>query len=268
MEEALGRRGLLEATVLASAMARRSVSAAEHPVRDIGRQLFEALFTGSIYGVYRASLGVAQQRGTRLRVVLRLAAPELAALPWEMLFDPETETYLCRHEPLLRHVPAPYTPDPLEVRDPLRILGLVSSPRGMSSLDVVAEKRQLADPAAEGLVEVTWVAEATWAQVHARLLAGEWHVLHFVGHGGYDTISDGGILALVGADGRADLVAARRLADLLGEARPSPRLVVLNSCSSGESGATRPVLRHSRHTRWPIPRDGCGDEARVAKIRL
>ena len=195
MEEALGRRGLLEATVLASAMARRSVSAAEHPVRDIGRQLFEALFTGSIYGVYRASLGVAQQRGTRLRVVLRLAAPELAALPWEMLFDPETETYLCRHEPLVRrHVPAPYTPDPLEVRDPLRILGLVSSPRGMSSLDVDAEKRQLADPTAEGLVEVTWVAEATWAQVHARLLAGEWHVLHFVGHGGYDTVSDDGIL--------------------------------------------------------------------------
>ena len=48
VEEALGRRGLPEATVLASAMARRSVSAAEHPVRDIGRQLFEALFTGSI----------------------------------------------------------------------------------------------------------------------------------------------------------------------------------------------------------------------------
>ena len=70
--------------------------------------------------MYRASLGVAQQRGTRLRVVLRLAAPELAALPWEMLFDPETETYLCRHEPLVRrHVPAPYTPDPLEVRAPL-----------------------------------------------------------------------------------------------------------------------------------------------------
>jgi hypothetical protein len=117
-----------------------------------------------------------------------------------MLFDPETETYLCRHEPLVRrHVPAPYTPDPLEVRDPLRILGLVSSPRGMSSLDVDAEKRQLAealaDPTAEGLVEVTWVAEATWAQVHARLLAGEWHVLHFVGHGGYDTVSDDGILA-------------------------------------------------------------------------
>ena len=45
-----------------------------------------------------------------LRVVLWLTAPALAVLPWKMLFDPETETYLCRQEPLVRHVPAPYTP--------------------------------------------------------------------------------------------------------------------------------------------------------------
>ena len=146
MEEALGRRGLLEATVLASAMARRSVSAAEHPVRDIGRQLFEA-FTGSIYGVYRSGQAW-EWRSSGAHGCgwcCGWLPPELAALPWEMLFDPETETYLCRHEPLVRrHVPAPYTPDPLEVRDPLRILGLVSSPRGMSSLDV--ELRNASSP--------------------------------------------------------------------------------------------------------------------------
>jgi hypothetical protein len=55
-----------------------------------------------------------------LRVVLRLTAPELAALPWETLFDPETGAYLCRREPLVRHVPAPYTADPVEVRPLLR----------------------------------------------------------------------------------------------------------------------------------------------------
>jgi hypothetical protein len=82
---------------------------------------------------------VAQQRGKWLRVVLRLTAPELAALPWEALLDPETETYLCWQEPLVRHVPAPYTPDPLEVRPPLRILGLVASPRGLPPLDVEVE---------------------------------------------------------------------------------------------------------------------------------
>jgi outer membrane protein assembly factor BamB len=240
VEQLLGRRGLLEATLLASAVARRSGPAAEQPVREVGQQLFQALFSGPVYGMYRASLGVAQQRGGRLRVVLRLTAPELAALPWETLFDPETGTYLCRHEPLVRHVPAPYTTDPVDVRPPLRILGLVASPRGLPPLDVEAEKEHLAEalaePVAQGLVEVVWVPEATWEAVHARLLSGEWHVLHFVGHGDYDTRTDEGVLALVGADGRADLVEAGRLADLLGEAQPTPQLVVLNSCSSGQAG--------------------------------
>jgi hypothetical protein len=241
VEEVLSRRPALETAVLASAVPRRSVSAAERPVREVGRLLFEALFTGPVYGMYRASLGAVQQRGKRLRLVLRLAAAELAALPWEMLFDPETGTYVCRQEPLVRHVAAPYTPDPLEVRLPLRILGLVASPRGLPPLDVDAEmerlQRALAGPIANGLVELVWAQEATWAGVHARLLAAEWHVLHFVGHGDYDAAADEGVIALVGVDGRADLVEASRFADLLGEAQPTPRLVVLNSCSSGRSGA-------------------------------
>jgi CHAT domain/Restriction endonuclease len=241
VEDILSRLPVLEATVLASAVLRRSVPVAEQPVREVGRLLFQALFTGPVYGMYRASLAVVQERGTRLRLVLRLAAPELAALPWEMLFDPETDTYLCRQEPLVRHVSAPYTPDPLEVCLPLRILGLVASPRGLSPLDVGAEierlENALARPIADGLIEVVWVREATWAEVHSQLLAGEWHVLHFVGHGDYDAGADEGIIALVGEDGRADLVEADRFADLLGEAQPTPRLVVLNSCSSGKAGA-------------------------------
>ena len=240
VEELLSRRHVLEAAVLASAVQRRSVLDNERPVREVGQQLFQALFTGLIYTVYRASLGVAQQRGGQLRVVLRLTVPELAALPWEMLFDPETGTYLCRREPLVRLVPAPYTAAPLEVRPPLRILGLIASPRGLSPLDVDAEKALLAEalagPVAEGLIEVVWVPEATWPGVHARLLAGDWHVLHFVGHGDYHAGTDEGVVALVGTGGRADLVEASRLADLLGEAQPTPRLVVLNSCSSGQMG--------------------------------
>jgi outer membrane protein assembly factor BamB len=240
VEELLGRRETLEATLLASAVARRSGAPAERPVQEVGQQLFEALFTGPVYGMYRASLGVARQQGKRLRVVLRLTVPELAAVPWEMLFDPETGTYLCRQEPLVRHVPAPYTVDPVDVRSPLRVLGLVASPRGLPKLDVEAEKdhlaQALATPIADGLVEVVWVPEATWDGVHALLLAEEWHVLHFVGHGDYSAQADEGVLALVGADGRAEPVEASRLADLLGEAQPSPRLVVLNSCSSGRTG--------------------------------
>ena len=84
-------------------------------LRIVGRRLFEALFTGRVFGAYRASLGTAPRRRKRLGVVLRIVGPGLAALPWEALFDPETEDYLCRSEPLIRHVDAPYTAEPLEV---------------------------------------------------------------------------------------------------------------------------------------------------------
>src|SRR5262249_16559221 len=157
-------------------------------------------------GAYRASLGVARGRSQGLRLVLRLPR-ELALLPWEAMFDQETQTYLCRREPLVRHVPAPYTPDPLEVSRRLRILGLVASPRGLPALDVEAEQEHLsealAQPLAHGRVELEWVSEASWDGVHERLLAGPWHVVHFVGHGDFDPGADEGVIALVGENGRA-----------------------------------------------------------------
>src|SRR5215471_1205502 len=226
----------------------------EQPVRELGQGLFEALFAGSISGAYRASLGVARGRDQGLRLVLRLTAPELAVLPWEAMFDPETETYLCRREPLVRHVPAPFIPDPLEVSRPLRILGLVSSPRGLQPLDVEAEQerltRALAQPLADRRVELDWVLQPSWDAVHERLLSEPWHVVHFVGHGDFDPAADEGVIALVGETGRADLIEASRLADLLSEARPIPRLVVLNSCDSGAGGTdlfsgTAAALVHS-----------------------
>jgi tetratricopeptide (TPR) repeat protein len=238
----LDRLPQLEATVLASAVAaRRTMPVAEMAVREVGQDLFQALFTREVYGTYRASLGAAQHAGQQLRVVLRLAAPELATMPWETLFDPETETYLCQTEPLLRHVPAPdYNQNPLDVAPPLRILGIVASPRDLPALDVQAEKehlsRALAGPVSEGRVELVWAKSGTWDDVQSMLLAGPWHVVHFVGHGDYDSRTDEGRIALVGPDGRAAMVRAVRLMALLSVAAPRPRLVVLNSCSSGEMG--------------------------------
>jgi hypothetical protein len=240
----LDQRPQLEETVLLSSVAtRRVIPQAEQPLRQFGQQLFEALFSAApVRGAYRASLGAVQGRGRSLRVVLRLTAPELAALPWEALFDPETETYLCLREPLVRHVPAPYSREPLEVVPPLRILGVVSSPRGLPALDVELEQHHLetalAGPIGDGLVALEWARAATWDVVHEALLGGPWHVLHFVGHGDYDSQRDEGLIAFVGNNSRMDLVEASRLADLLNQAQPTPRLVVLNSCSSGGSGST------------------------------
>src|SRR5207249_2496646 len=111
-------------TLLASSVASRKVlSRSEASVRGVGRRLFDALFSQqALAGVYRASCAVADERGEPLRMVLRVNAPELAALPWESMFDDAADSYVCRREPLVRYVPVASSPPPLKVQPPLRIL--------------------------------------------------------------------------------------------------------------------------------------------------
>ena len=240
-EALMARRGLLQQAVLASAVpSRRVLPQTEQPVREVGEVLFAGLLgTGEVAGRYRAAAAVAATRGEGLRVVLRIDTPALAGLPWEAMYDQPAGAYVCRQDQLVRHVPVAAVLAPLWVRPPLRILGVVSSPRGLPALDVEKEQdqlaRALARPTSQGLAEVHWAPGATWADLQDLLLEREWHVLHFIGHGDFDPDRDEGVLALVREDGRADLVAAHRLVDLLRQARPMPRLVVLNSCAGAAS---------------------------------
>ncbi|SFS14288.1 CHAT domain-containing protein [Microbacterium sp. cf046] len=233
----------LESSILASSVsARRVMTTGESAIQTIGVRLFDTVFAGKVGEAYRASAAVAAERGLVAQMTLRLTEPDLAALPWEALYDSEAGRYVSRKEPLVRRVSAPYSAEPPPVTAPLRILGMVSAPRGLPVLDVEAEKERLESALeqhlAEGRVELDWLDDVTWGGIHSRLLREPWHVLHFIGHGGYDVQADEGLVALVGRDGRADFVAASSLADLLMEAGSAPRLVVLNSCQSGATGSS------------------------------
>ena len=237
----LNRRRELAASVLASAVTSRSTfSALERPVRDVGHSLFTALFAGHIYGRYTASLQQAGSAGDPLRVVLRIRDPELAGIPWETLFDPESGEYLCQREPVVRYVEAPQASVPLAAAGPLRILGMVAAPSDLPTLDTAEERRRLDDALGElgeqGLVDMVWVESGNWGALQQQLMDGPWHVLHVIAHGGVS--SQGGVLALENEQtGSSAHVSAQRFARLLHACRPVPRLVVLNSCSSGESAA-------------------------------
>ncbi|GAA0428655.1 hypothetical protein Acor_71140 [Acrocarpospora corrugata] len=217
---------------------RRAVlgSAPESVVRDVGQALFTALLgSGEVASRYQAARAVAADRGERLRVVLRLDSAELAGLPWEAMYDAALDSYICRTEQLVRHIPVPALPVPIKVRRPLRVLALAPSPRGLPPLLVAREHDQLNSalslPVSEGLIEIHWADRPTWSGLQELLLAGDWHVVHFIGHGDH---RGEGLLALEQEDRRANWVEARRFADLL---RPSPRLVVLNSCSGAAADA-------------------------------
>lgn len=232
------RLPLMDSTVLASAVpARRFLTAGETEIQRVGTELFSAVFTGDVEEAYRTSRAVAKERGESLQVRLRLVAPTLAALPWEALFDPEAGVYVCRKEPLIRQIPTTDVMEPLNLDPPLRVLAMVAAPSDLAEIDAGAERTLLETALRPHIsrrrIHVEWLDDVTWANVHDKLLSAPWHVLHFVGHGSYDSSSDEGVLAFVGSDGRAEYVDATALADLLDQAEPTPRLVVINSCMSG-----------------------------------
>ncbi len=236
----LARRPELQRAVLMSSLATRGLSAEEEQVRATGRDLFRALLgTGELIGRYRAA-----ERDEGLRIVLRVSDPVLAGLPWEAMYDETAGVYVSRRHQLVRHVGVPVPVAPLAVRPPLRILGIVSSPRGLPPVDADAENRHLTSALArlraEKLVELTWAPSATWADLQDILVSSTWHAIHFIGHGHFDPDRDEGCIFLTIGDGREDRVEGSRLIDLLRRARPVPRLVVLNSCSSGRTGTTDP----------------------------
>jgi CHAT domain/WD domain, G-beta repeat len=230
----------LQRAVLMSALPTRGLSTEESQLRAAGRELFRALLgTGEVIGRYRAA-----ERDDDLRIVLRVSDPVLAGLPWEAMYDEGTGGYVCRRHQLVRHVGVPIPVAPLAVNAPLRVLGIVSSPRDLEPLDVDQEKEHLASSlarlTADRLVELDWAPSATWADLQDKLLSETWHVIHFVGHGDFDPDRNEGYIFLTGPNGRRDRVEGSRLIDLLRQARPVPRLVVLNSCSGAETGATDP----------------------------
>lgn len=238
-----GRSSFENTLLLSSVVARRNPSDEEKIILAAGQALFTALLgSGEVGGRYRAAAAVADERGEELRIVLRIDAPELAALPWEAMYDEGAGGYVCRQHQLLRHVPVAAAAPPLMVQTRLRILGVISSPRGFGLLDARRERDHLASALAEpikhGLVELAWSPSSTWTGIQDQLMAGPWHAVHFIGHGDFDPDRDEGRLALTADDGTANLVEASRFADLLRQAKPIPRLVVLNSCQGGAASTS------------------------------
>jgi hypothetical protein len=67
-----------------------------------------------------------------------------------------------------------------------------------------------------------------------RALIEEFHVFHFIGHGGFDSHEQEGVLVLEREDGTAHRVSASRLGTLLHDAR-AMQLAVLNACEGARS---------------------------------
>lgn len=210
-------------------------------VQDFGQELFNSLFVGEIRNRFDVSLERARMENKGLRLKLRIRPPELAALPWEILFDTRQAEYLCLNNNILvlRYLEIPQTIKSLSVKPPLRILGMIAIPGDLDALDINKEKQLIENATKklqeDGLVELTWLEGQTWRDLARAMRTGTWHIFHFIGHGEFDKSTGKGLVALAGEDGQAHLFSAVELGRLLAD-HQQLRLVILNSCKGAKGG--------------------------------
>ncbi|UCH93309.1 MAG: SUMF1/EgtB/PvdO family nonheme iron enzyme [Candidatus Aminicenantes bacterium] len=232
----------LQIALLRSGGKRRRVNLPEEQaVQDFGRELFEALISKEVRSRYDVSLSEADQQRKGLRLKLRILSPELAALPWEFIFDERYSKYLClsRKTPVVRYLELPQPIQPLKVTLPLRILGMTACPSDLPSLDVEREKQRIEEAInsleKKGLVDLTWLPGQNWRELQRAMRHGPWHIFHFIGHGGFDTDTDEGIICLANEEGKQHRLSATQLGRLLADHDPL-RFVLLNTCEGARSG--------------------------------
>ncbi len=200
-------------------------------LQGIGRALWRSAFGAPpVAELWRASVATADT----LRLRLVIDAPELAALPWELLYDETLSRFLAldgrTSVTRFTRLPIPAIPWPQD--RPLRLFFTGASPATMPRLDVAAEwagvERAIAPVVKAGRIEAKAICQgATLADLLAALRRGV-DLWHFAGHG-----TDKGIV-FAGAGGLEMQVEAETLGQLL--AGEGVRLAVLNACRAGAGG--------------------------------
>lgn len=213
--------------------------------RGFGQRLYQVVFAGAVGRCLRRSLDEAGRSGAGLRIRLRFdaGAPELADLPWELLYAADLGRPLApsSETALVRYLPVEHSSRMQPVQPPLVVLAALANPAGVTPLAVEREWQHLQEAVA-GLDESQVRLErapATWAALQARLRQGPVHVLHFVGHGFFDRSQNRSGLVFEDEAGRASIVPAEAFKTLLHD-HDALRLVYLNACEGASSGRSDP----------------------------
>jgi hypothetical protein len=217
-------------------------SAQELTAQELGSRLAQALLADSVGALFDGALRRADAAGHGLRLRLSLAAtPELLDVPWELLYRRPTFLASQRRTPVVRYLDTGKEPPRQRIEGVVRVLGVIANPRDLEHLDVADERnrleRALASMIDDGLVKLDWLEPATSQGLRRTLRDGNYHVLHFIGHGGM--FGDEGVLMLEGEGGAAAPLTTTVLDNLLADQR-SLCLVVLNSCRGARATLTDP----------------------------
>jgi hypothetical protein len=212
--------------------------------REVGAALFRAIFSGlpgKLYERSRGRIDATPESGLRIQIRLSLDDPRLARLvqlPWELLYDPERAQFLARGDRRIVVVRFLGLPTPVALRPfkpPLRILIAAAGPANLPDLGYRQESKLIARAWSVPDAEVAHLQSTTLPSLRTALLAAQFDVLHFIGHGTYDPQTGEGALILEGTARAPDPVRGQLLAQYVADL--GLRVVVLNACNTARISA-------------------------------
>ncbi|AFY59168.1 ATPase [Rivularia sp. PCC 7116] len=203
-------------------------------LKALGSQLYQALFPDKINARFQATIAAAQVNQESVRLRLIFESPELASLPWEFLYEEDTNIFLANNTEtvLSRYIDVPLQQRDIKAADlPLKVLLVISTPTDLAALDVAEEEKLIREALAEhidaGNIELDVLQEATRQEIQQKLREKPYNIFHFIGHGVFD--NNQGYIVLVDKDGKAKYMDDENFANFfLGNKNLG--LVILNSC--------------------------------------
>lgn len=220
-------------------------------LRGIGDAVWNSVMSAEAAAAFEASLQHAVANDKNLRIVCVLRGDEAAArdpqqlqvteLPVEALYS-DAHSYLAtdRRTPVSRSLAQMPDRPPERTALPLRVLVLVATPtdkpKAEAANEAAALREVLDDENVTGVVEADIVENPTRQDLSRRLAQEKYHILHFIGHGGFGIVGNVATprphLCLVRApdDLESHPIDAETLAMILRST--SVRLVVLTACST------------------------------------
>ncbi len=212
-------------------------------LKALGSKLYKALFPDKINARFHATMAGAQENQYSIRLRLIFESPEVAALPWEFLYDEDTNIFLANNTDtvLSRYIDVPLLKRDIKAASsPLKVLLVISSASDLAHLDATGEERLIREALGKdidaGKIELDVLKEATIRNINQKLREKPYNVFHFIGHGDFQ--DNKGYIILTDEDGKAKSLDDERFANFfLGNNHLG--LVILNTCKAGTISANQ-----------------------------
>jgi hypothetical protein len=199
-------------------------AAADYDSREkFGRRLFKEVFVEAVRDRWVDCRARAEAAGRRLRLRLRIEDPELAVLPWELLYDDDFlsasgDVYVSRYFPVSE-------PRPSVLNGKAKVLVIVESPPDQPVQDELLDRLKTSLGGLDERFATPVVLDnPDIAGINTEMLKG-YEVVHYVGHGKKDAVQ-------MAASGDWVVKDAREFAALF-TGNASVRLVLMNVCGGG-----------------------------------